>query len=156
MMDQLIVQIVEIIQNEGGRIRMEYCKCGMFHLKFADLDDFVQAEKENVMSVWIPKFTHKITGDFKSYSDLSAPQGMENALNKFWQALEVIMFLAGAEHSARLLSFEIEKTRRRVNALEYVIIPEIQKNIKLISAKLDEQERAEKIVRMKIKDMITA
>ncbi len=116
----------------------------------------LEAEKENVMSVWIPKFTHKITGDFKSYSDLSAPKGMEKALEKFWQALEIMISLAGIEHSARLLSFEIEKTRRRVNALEYVIIPEIEKNIKLISNKLDEQERAEKIIRLKIKDMITA
>lgn len=116
----------------------------------------IEAKKENVMSVWIPKFTYKITGSFQSYSDLSAPKNMGKALDKFWQALEVMIFLAGIEHSARLLSFEIEKTRRRVNALEYVIIPQIEKNIKFIAAKLDEQERAEKIIRLKIKDMITA
>lgn len=116
----------------------------------------IEAEQENVMSVWIPKFTYKITGSFQSYSDLSAPKNMGKALDKFWQALEVMIFLAGIEHSARLLSFEIERTRRRVNALEYVIIPQIEKNIKFIAAKLDEQERAEKIIRLKIKDMITA
>jgi len=116
----------------------------------------VSMETENVMSVLIPKFSHKITGDFKCYSDFSAPLPMEKSLKDFWNALELMIVLAGIEHSARLLSFEIERTRRRVNALEYVIIPEVKKGIKFISSKLDEQERSEKIIRMKIKDMITA
>ena len=124
----------------------------MFSLPKAEVK--IEAREENVMSVWIPEFEHKIEGDFKSYSDFTAPLGMEKSLQEFWQSLEVMINLAGLEHSARLLSFEIEKTRRRVNALEYVIIPEVEKNIKYISSKLDEQERAEKIIRLKIKDMI--
>ncbi len=112
-------------------------------------------KKENIMSVWIPQFTSAIEGDFKSYSAFSAPLGMDKVLDKFWQALELMLQLAGREHAARLLSFEIEKTRRRVNALEYVIIPENKKKIKFISAKLDEQERSEKIIRLKIKSLIT-
>lgn len=111
-------------------------------------------ETENVMSVLIPRFSHKIEGDFKCYSDFSSPLALKNSLTSFWNALEVMILLAGIEHSARLLSFEIEKTRRRVNALEYVIIPDVKKKIKFISSKLDEQERSEKIVRMKVKDMI--
>lgn len=113
------------------------------------------AQKENVMSVWLPKFDLKIEGGFKSFSPFSAPLAMESALEKFWQALEKMITLAGLEHSARLLSFEIEKTRRKVNALEYVIIPRIEKNIKFISSKLDEQERSEKIIRLKIKELIS-
>jgi len=115
----------------------------------------VTATEENIMSVSVPEFEYKIEGDFKTYSDFSAPLGMEPALKKFWGAFEKMVKLAGIEHAARLLSFEIEKTRRRVNALEYVIIPEIEIKMKYISSKLDEQERAEKIIRMKIKDMIT-
>lgn len=116
----------------------------------------VTAKEENIMSVWVPEFDYKIEGDFKTYSDFTAPLGMEVSLKKFWQAFEKMVKLAGIEHSARLLSFEIEKTRRRVNALEYVIIPQIEVKMKYISAKLDEQERAEKIIRMKIKEMITS
>jgi len=80
---------------------------------------------------------------------------MEKSVEKFGEAFSLMLELANIEHSARLLSFEIEKTRRRVNALEYIIIPTIEKNMKMIYSKLDENERFEKIVRMKIKDMIT-
>ncbi|MDD5146191.1 MAG: V-type ATP synthase subunit D [Candidatus Pacebacteria bacterium] len=114
----------------------------------------VAVEQENVMSVWIPKFQHKIEGDFKTYSDFSAPLGLRSVLLSFWDSLELMLQLAAQEHSARLLSFEIEKTRRRVNALEYVIIPQVKRKIKYISSKLDEHERSEKIIRMKIKALL--
>ena len=55
---------------------------------------------------------------------------------------------------AQLLASEIEKTRRRVNALEYVMIPEMEKNIKYISMKLEENDRATKVRLMKVKDMV--
>lgn len=115
----------------------------------------ITAEKENIMSVWIPKFETQIKGNFKTYSDFSAPLGMEESIKKFWGTLEIMINLAENEHSVRLLSFEIEKTRRRVNALEYIIIPQIVKQIKYISSKLDEQERTEKIIIMKVKEMIS-
>ncbi|MFH0739951.1 MAG: V-type ATP synthase subunit D [bacterium] len=114
----------------------------------------IDVQTQNVMSVWIPKFQYTIEGDIKCFSDFSSPLGMAQSLDSFWGALELIIKLAGNEHSSRLLSFEIEKTRRRVNALEYVIIPEIKRKVKFITSKLDEQERSEKIIRMKIKEMI--
>ncbi|MDD5738824.1 MAG: V-type ATP synthase subunit D [Candidatus Pacebacteria bacterium] len=114
----------------------------------------IDVKTQNIMSVWIPKFQRFIGGDVKCYSDFSSPLGMGESLNSFWDALELMIDLAGNEHSCRLLSYEIEKTRRRVNALEYVIIPETKRKIKFITSKLDEQERSEKIVRMKIKEMI--
>lgn len=116
----------------------------------------ITSELENVMSVWIPKFKYNIKGDIECFSLFSSPLGMEDSLREFERALNVMVSLASVEHSARLLSYEIEKTRRRVNALEYVIIPRMRQSLKFISSKLDERERAEKIVRMKIKDMITA
>lgn len=115
----------------------------------------VTSKEENIMSVWVPEFDYSIEGNFKTYSDFTSPLGMTSALKKFWKSFEIMVKLAGTEHAARLLSFEIEKTRRRVNALEYVIIPQIQTKMKYISAKLDEQERAEKITRLKIKEMMT-
>jgi V/A-type H+-transporting ATPase subunit D len=62
--------------------------------------------------------------------------------------------LAEVEKTSQLLAEEIEKTRRRVNALEYVKIPEMQTNIKYITMKLDENERSNTIRLMKVKDMI--
>lgn len=115
----------------------------------------IDVKTENIMSVWIPKFQYSIEGDIKCYSDFSSPLGMAQSLNSFWDALNVMIELAGNEHSCRLLSYEIEKTRRRVNALEYVIIPSIKRKVKFITSKLDEQERSEKIIRMKIKEMIS-
>ena len=58
------------------------------------------------------------------------------------------------EKTSQLLAEEIEKTRRRVNALEYVKIPQMEESIKYISMKLDENERASTIRLMKVKDML--
>jgi V/A-type H+-transporting ATPase subunit D len=62
--------------------------------------------------------------------------------------------LAEIEKSCQLMAAEIEKTRRRVNALEHVIIPEAQANIKYITMKLDENERSTQIRLMKVKNMV--
>ena len=65
-----------------------------------------------------------------------------------------MLALAKAEKKTQLLASEIEKTRRRVNALEYVKIPQMQQSIKYITMKLDENERANTIRLMKVKDMM--
>ena len=70
------------------------------------------------------------------------------------QVFQDMLRLAEVEKTSQLLAEEIEKTRRRVNALEYVKIPEMQENIKYISMKLDENERANTIRLMKVKDLI--
>ena len=64
--------------------------------------------------------------------------------------------MAEREKSAQLLAAEIEKTRRRVNALEHVMIPDTQAKIKTITMKLDENERSTQIRLMKVKDMMLA
>jgi V/A-type H+-transporting ATPase subunit D len=62
--------------------------------------------------------------------------------------------LAEVEKTMQLLAQDIEKTRRRVNALEYVVIPEMQRNIRYITMKLDENERGNTTRLMKVKDMV--
>ena len=62
--------------------------------------------------------------------------------------------MSETEKACQLMAAEIEKTRRRVNALEHVIIPEARKNIKYITMKLDENERSTQIRLMKVKDMM--
>jgi V/A-type H+-transporting ATPase subunit D len=115
----------------------------------------VQAKEENVMGVKVPSFRCDISKKDTDYSYISFPIGMEKSIKKFQDVLSLMLELANIEHAARLLSFEIEKTRRRVNALEYIIIPQIERNIKYISSKLDENERFEKVIRLKIKQLIS-
>ena len=114
----------------------------------------LQSTTKNVMSVNVPQFKFKEEGDFLCYSLKSTPSDLDEALKKFNEALPEMIKLAQVEHSAKLLAEEIEKTRRRVNALEYVLIPNNQETIKYITAKLNEQERGTIITLMKVKDQM--
>lgn len=114
----------------------------------------LQSETKNVMSVNIPQFTYKEEGDFLAYSLGTTASDLDSSLETFNIALKDMIKLAEIEHSAKLLAEEIEKTRRRVNALEYVFIPQQQETIKYILAKLNEQERGTIVTLMKVKDII--
>ena len=115
---------------------------------------YLSAEVKNVMSVEVPQFEYKQEGDFLSYGFSFTSSELDTALQNFSESLESMVRLAEVEHSAKLLAAEIEKTRRRVNALEYVYIPRMQETIKFIQNKLAEQERGTIITLMKVKDMI--
>ncbi|MBQ0107938.1 MAG: V-type ATP synthase subunit D, partial [Phascolarctobacterium sp.] len=78
----------------------------------------------------------------------------DNAVVELSELLPKLLELAECEKTCNLLADEIEKTRRRVNALEYVMIPEMQENIKFITMKLEENDRASTVRLMKAKDMI--
>jgi len=112
----------------------------------------LEASTKNVMSVNVPEFEYKEEGDFLSYSLATTSGQLDSSLKAFSDTLQVLIQLAQKEHSAKLMAAEIEKTRRRVNALEYVFIPNMQETIKYITAKLNEQERAAIITVMKIKE----
>lgn len=114
----------------------------------------LEGTTKNVMSVNIPQFELKEEGDYICYSLTSTSSEIDVALEIFSQSLANMVNLAQIEHSARLLSYEIEKTRRRVNALEYVFIPEMQGTIKNITNKLDEQERSAFSALMRVKEVI--
>ncbi|PIP16980.1 MAG: V-type ATP synthase subunit D, partial [Candidatus Portnoybacteria bacterium CG23_combo_of_CG06-09_8_20_14_all_37_13] len=94
-------------------------------LIWPNLEIALEVKTKNIMSVEIPEFDYKIIGkDYKCYSSYSVPKNLDKSLESFQKTLPDLIKLAEIEHSARLLSSEIEKTRRRVNALEYVFIPE--------------------------------
>lgn len=114
----------------------------------------LQSTTKNVMSVDVPEFKYKEEGDFLCYSLKSTSSDLDAALQNFSDVLPDMIKLAQIEHSAKLLAEEIEKTRRRVNALEYVLIPNNEETIKYITAKLNEQERGTLITLMKVKDMM--
>jgi len=125
-------------------------------LIWPNLEIALEVKTKNIMSVEIPEFDYKIIGkDYKCYSSYSVPKNLDKSLESFQKTLPDLIKLAEIEHSARLLSSEIEKTRRRVNALEYVFIPEMEKDIKYINAKLNEQEKSALIALMKLKQKFT-
>lgn len=114
-----------------------------------------RASTENVMGVELPRFDYKEEGDFLCYDLATTSTSLDRSLIKFSSILQDMVKLAEIEHSAKLLALEIEKTRRRVNALEYVFIPDIIETVEYITAKLSEQERSTIITLMKVKDIIS-
>ena len=110
---------------------------------------------QNIMSVSVPVYEfHTKNEDAASiypYGFAQTSGELDDALGALFQDM---LELAQAEKKTQLLASEIEKTRRRVNALEYVMIPEMEKNIKYISMKLEENDRATKVRLMKVKDMV--
>jgi V/A-type H+-transporting ATPase subunit D len=90
----------------------------------------------------------------RSYSLLDTPGELDTAVAALREYLDKVLTLAELEHAVRLLAREAEETRRRVNALEYVLLPELRESIKFIKAKLDEAERFHISRLMKIKEML--
>lgn len=118
----------------------------------------LETATDNVMSVDIPKFTFQTRtpdeNDIYSYGFAFTSNDLDDAIKSLSDIFPEMLRLAECEKSCQLMAAEIEKTRRRVNALEHVIIPELQTNIKFITMKLDENERSTQIRLMKVKDMM--
>jgi V/A-type H+/Na+-transporting ATPase subunit D len=109
---------------------------------------------KNIMSVQIPELTLTGFEIRNTYSTISTTTDFDRASERLRDILPLLLKLANLEESIIRLTEEIEKTRRRVNALEYVLIPAQQKAIKTISSKLEENDRSERARLMKVKDML--
>ena len=92
--------------------------------------------------------------DIYSYGFAYTSGDLDDAVKSLADILPDMLKLAETEKACQLMAAEIEKTRRRVNALEHVIIPQAQEHIKYITMKLDENERSTQIRLMKVKDMM--
>ncbi|MEG0853134.1 MAG: V-type ATP synthase subunit D [Angelakisella sp.] len=113
----------------------------------------------NVMSVDVPVFQFSGSGsaeDITPYGFAFTSGELDDSVAALKEVLPLMLELAQMEKSAQMLAEEIEKTRRRVNALEYVQIPSLQETVKSITMKLDENERGNLARLMKIKDMMVA
>lgn len=118
----------------------------------------LEASEKNVMSVEIPEFEYRTKtpdeNDIYPYGFAFTSSDLDDAVKSLQDILPDMLRLAEVEKACQLMAAEIEKTRRRVNALEHVMIPEMQENIKYIVMKLDENERSTQIRLMKVKDMM--
>ena len=113
---------------------------------------------KNIMSVNVPRYSFQTKNNDPSevypYGFAQTSGELDDALEKLSLVFQDMLELAEVEKTMQLLAEEIEKTRRRVNALEYVMIPELEGNIKYISMKLEENENATKVRLLKVKEMV--
>lgn len=118
----------------------------------------LEVGSKNVMSVEIPVFSYRTKtpdpNDIYSYGLAFTSSELDGAVGELAGMLPDLLRLAECEKAAQMLAAEIEKTRRRVNALEHVMIPDMQEKIRFITMKLDENERSTQIRLMKVKDMM--
>ncbi len=110
----------------------------------------------SIMSVRVPQLAKEIAGDIVCYGFSTTSGELDVALRALERAFDSLIELAEKEKQAQLLATELQLTRRRVNVLEHVVIPDIQETIKFIYSKLGEAERDNISRLMKIADIIRA
>lgn len=118
----------------------------------------VDVTEKNVMSVIVPEFTENLKtakdGEIYSYGFAFTSGDLDYAVKSLADIMPKMLRLAQTEKQCLLMAGEIERTRRRVNALEHVMIPDYEDTIKFITMKLEENERATTTRLMKVKDMM--
>ena len=118
----------------------------------------LEVGNKNNMSVDVPVFDFKTTAEDPTnifpYGFARTSGELDNAVSELADLFPMLLDLAAKEKETQLLAAELEKTRRRVNALEYVMIPRLEVTIKYIQMKLDENERGNQTRLMKVKDMM--
>lgn len=174
--DELMKNFLELAR-ENGRLRQEVEKSlakvyKNFTVASAIMSQEVMEESlmfpkqgvildvgnKNIMSVDVPVFTFKTTAEDPTnifpYGFARTSGELDNAISELADLFLMLLDLAAKEKETALLAAELEKTRRRVNALEYVMIPQLEMTIKYITMKLDENERGNQTRLMKVKDMM--
>lgn len=174
--DELMKQFLEVVrENRALRTRVEAALMAA-HSSFTVASALMSTEMlqqsllypkqsveltmdfKNVMSVNVPEYHFQTRdaqpGDVYPYGFAATSGALDDAVDALSGVFQDMLRLAEMEKTAQLLAEEIEKTRRRVNALEYVKIPQMEEAIKYISMKLDENERSATIRLMKVKDML--
>ena len=173
--DELMRRFIELIRkNKSLRIEVEKALSNSFKsfllasavmspefleqaVSFPKEQVSVDIETKNVMSVNIPKMEFKRTGSEGAifpYGYVQTTSELDDAILDLHSVMDMLLELAEIEKACQLMADEIEKTRRRVNALEYRTIPDLEETIKFIRMKLDENERATITRLMKVKDII--
>ncbi len=114
----------------------------------------LKVKTKNVMSVRIPEFDLKTEGNALFYGVLQTRGELDIAIKKFAKVFKLLLQVVEIEKAAENLAVEIEKTRRRVNALEHRLIPDLEDTLKFIRMKLDEAERSVIVQVMAIKNML--
>jgi V/A-type H+/Na+-transporting ATPase subunit D len=115
----------------------------------------ITSEMKSFMSVVVPELSLKEFEIHPTYSTVLTTSDFDSACKSLREIFPLLLTLANLEEAIIRLANEIEKTRRRVNALEYTLIPALAATVKAISNKLEEYERGDRARLMKIKDMLS-
>ena len=120
----------------------------------------VEVKKKNIMSVNVPQMTfvkenEGNQGMIYPYGYVQTSADLDDAIDGLSSVMDNLLELAEVEKACQLMADEVEKTRRRVNALEYMTIPQLKETIRFIQMKLDENERGSITRLMKVKDMMS-
>lgn len=121
---------------------------------FPQRETHVKVTYQNVMSVQVPHYEIIEKGNLYTYGMTQTNPELDNALKRYQEIIPLMVKMAELDKAIVLLTEEIEKTRRRVNALEYVMIPDLEDTIKFITMKLDEMARSNNSALMRIKEII--
>lgn len=113
----------------------------------------LDTKEERIFSVSIPKFEIK-EKEISGYDLLNTESELDIGLKKMQEILEDLMEMSRLWKAVELLSHEIEVTRRRVNALEHILIPNIKETISYISSRLEEMERSYQVQLMRVKEIV--
>lgn len=120
-------------------------------------DATIEVSANTIMNIKTPKIEFKANDEIDlTYGFAFTPSELDNAVIRLSKLLPNLIYLAQIEKTCDMLAFEIEKTRRRVNAIEYVMIPEMTEMIKYITMKLEDNERSNIIRLMKSKEIVLA
>ncbi len=174
--DELMRQFLDLVrENKALRIKVEKAIAEAnkhFSLAAASMSDeslavslmmpsqkmTVDVREKNIMSVktpfFVPEYKFADKGEIFSYGLAFTSGDLDDGVKALSDIMPDMLRLAEIEKTCQLLSAEIEKTRRRVNALEYVMIPDYEDTIRYITMKLDENDRSNTTRLMKIKDMM--
>ena len=173
-LDELMRQFKLLIaQYEGAREKLEqdlekaydeflFARAAMSEpgimdaLRYPGARAGVTTKTRRIMNLTFPVFTVSVEGNVRNYGMFDTPAELDEALRVYQEVLPAIVMLAEQEKAISLLANEIDTTRRRVNALEYKLIPELQEAIRAIRLKLDEMERGNLTRLMKVKEMVEA
>ncbi len=142
--------MLAVARGEAGRANLAQA------LSAGHPEGLVDVAERNVMSVRIPEFAVMELPEPEGYSLMSTPAVLDSALGALDDVAPKLIELAEREKAIELLAAEIERTRRRVNALEHVLIPQLTETIRDIGMKLEEAERGNLTRLMKVKDIIAA
>jgi V/A-type H+-transporting ATPase subunit D len=116
----------------------------------------LQTRHDRIMGIPVPRMEFTLSGEVPSYSLNDTSPYLDAALKRLRELFPRIVALAQAEETIRRLADELERTRRRTNALEYSVIPDLRSTRRLIEARLEEYTRSDISRLMKVKEMLLA
>ncbi len=149
-MEEKLFKALKIFAKGAAAIPLAELKEALF---FSERKSRVEATPERILNLEANKFSLKVQGDLHRYRFLSTNARYDRALILLDEVLPLMIETAALEGSLILVAQEIERTRRRVNALEYRLIPDLEDTIKYISMKLSEMERGNLSRLMRLKEL---